>query len=319
MGEASAGVAPPRMARRELFDAHCHLQLPRLLSVADDVVAQAQRSGVARAAVCACGREDWPAVADLAERHPGFVAPQFGVHPWWAGEHEACGSAAWARELEERLLRSPAAGVGECGLDGARKKVTPMEVQLAVLEPQLAIAARLARPLSLHCVRAHGVLLEALQRRFGRSGHAPGLVLHSYCGDAAMVPPFLRLNCYFSFSASALHVPKHAAALRAVPLDRLLLETDSPDQLPRTLAADPRVPPEWGVSLPAAREDAEGRMNEPAMLRGICEGLCGLLGLPAAELASITADNARRVFDFLGPAQGGSPSPENHTQCGGDL
>lgn len=177
-----------------------------------------------------------------------------------------------------------------------------MSVQLAVLEPQLALARDLGRPVSLHCVGSHGALLEALQRAFGKKGHAAGLVLHSYCGSAEMVNPFAKLNCYFSFSASILHIPKHMTALKAVPLGRLLLETDSPDQLPRLLCGPcgDEVPAAWGTALSAPRRDAEGPLNEPAFLPGICAGAADALGLSCEELARITAANARRVFEFTG-------------------
>jgi len=300
---AAVGHAASWDAAGLLFDAHCHLQLPRLLEHVPDVVATAQRSGVRRAAVCGCERRDWQTVARLADEHPGFVAPQFGVHPWWAALHEGANADAdsenWVEALA-RLLRSrPAAGVGECGLDAARKRDIPLDVQMAVLMPQLALARELARPVSLHCVGAHGSLQDVLQRVFGKKGHKSGLVLHSYCGSVEMVTPFLKLNCFFSFSASILHIPKHMAALKAVPLDRLLLETDSPDQMPRLLCSPcEEVPARWGAALGTPRRDAEGPFNEPALLTGICIGAADALGIDPEELARVTAENACRVFDF---------------------
>ncbi|CAJ1420916.1 unnamed protein product [Effrenium voratum] len=158
----------------------------------------------------------------------------------------------------------------------------PMQVQQEVMERQLSLAVELQRPVSLHCVAAHGAMLEALRKSFGAS-HAPGLVLHSYCGSPEMVPAFARLNCYFSFSASILHIPKHAAALRAVPEERLLIETDSPDQLPRALRGKQ---PEGGQEL----------LNEPQFLPLVLEGAASIRQVPAARLAELTFDNAERVF-----------------------
>jgi len=307
---------PPAGVR--FFDAHCHMQLPRMLAHAEDVVASAKRGGVSRAAVCGCAMSDWAAVERLAVEHPDFVSPQFGVHPWWAAEHagpEALeGTADWATALENLLRQHPAAGIGECGIDSARKKSVPMDVQCDVLQQQLALARELGRPVSLHCVGAHGMLLEILQKTFGKRGHRPGLVLHSYCGSPEMVVPFARLNCFFSFSASFLHIPKHLAALCAVPRERLLLETDSPDQLPReccggaTASATPALcPPNdsiRGVPFPSPRSDDDGEMNEPAFLPGICSRAAVALGAEVADIAALTDANARGVFDAFVGAEG---------------
>eukprot|EP00440_Ansanella_granifera_P003837 gb/GFBE01004165.1/.p1 GENE.gb/GFBE01004165.1/~~gb/GFBE01004165.1/.p1 ORF type:complete len:186 (+),score=41.51 gb/GFBE01004165.1/:1-558(+) len=162
-----------------------------------------------------------------------------------------------------------------------------MEVQLEVLRPQLELARTLQRPVSLHCVASHGALLEALQQTFGKGGHAPGLVLHSYCGSAEMVQPFAKLNCFFSFSGSFLHIPKHAVALRAVPLERLLLETDSPDQLPKQLLENKE----------SVRFDDAGPLNEPGVLPLILDGAARAREADLEELAAATSANARRVFD----------------------
>lgn len=196
---------------RPLFDAHCHLQLRSQPPAA--VVERARRRGVQGAAVCGCHASDWEKVQMMSRDFPDFVVPSFGIHPWWAGAAVGDGDG---RELRELLEQIPTAGVGECGLDGGKKKEIPMELQMEVLRPQLDLALEYQRPVSLHCVAAHGTLLQVLQEVFGR-GHGPGLVLHSYCGSVDMVQAFAKLNCYFSFSASIIHIPKHAAALRAVP------------------------------------------------------------------------------------------------------
>ncbi|CAE7545566.1 tatD, partial [Symbiodinium pilosum] len=227
-------------------------------------------------------------VEELAQAFPDFVAPQFGVHPWWAMSHRA--NDEWVEKLRSLLTNNAGAGVGECGLDGARKKDIPMDLQLKVLRPQLELAKELQRPVSLHCVAAHGAMLETLKSAFGEK-HAPGIVLHSYCGSPEMVPAFAKLNCFFSFSASILHIGKHAGALRAVPEDRLLIETDSPDQLPKKLRS-PEDPDKEHV-----RTDADGDLlNEPAWLPLILHGASEIREVPVADLGALTAANARRVF-----------------------
>eukprot|EP00933_Yihiella_yeosuensis_P000661 TRINITY_DN101044_c0_g1_i1.p1 TRINITY_DN101044_c0_g1~~TRINITY_DN101044_c0_g1_i1.p1 ORF type:complete len:337 (+),score=71.22 TRINITY_DN101044_c0_g1_i1:84-1013(+) len=303
---ASEALCAPRKtpSAESLFDAHCHLQLPRLYEQAADVISTARSVGVVRAAVCGCEKADWQKVETLASEWPDFVAPQFGVHPWWAGLHSGPNADSsiqgWEEELEALLTRLPAAGVGECGLDGARKKDIPMEVQIDVLKPQLELAKKFQRPLSLHCVACHGALLDVLQTAFKEAGgHAPGIVLHSYCGSPEMAKALAKLNCFFSFSGSFLHIKKHASALKAVPLDRLLLETDSPDQLPKELLPEEaELPPVFQGTLKSIRKDGEGLLNEPALLPLIVHGAAAIRDEDPSILATTTAANARRVFDF---------------------
>ncbi|OLP87326.1 Tat-linked quality control protein TatD [Symbiodinium microadriaticum] len=122
---------------------------------------------------------------------------------------------------------------------------------------------------------------------------ASTLKLHSYCGSSEMVPAFLKLNCFFSFSASILHIGKHQAALKVVPEDHLLLETDSPDQLPKQLRSDD--PAKEEVCLDAAGEP----VNEPRWLPLILQGAADVRQVAPADLAAQTAANARRVFGHL--------------------
>ncbi|CAK9026958.1 3'-5' ssDNA/RNA exonuclease TatD (DNase TatD) [Durusdinium trenchii] len=106
-----------------------------------------------------------------------------------------------------------------------------------------------------------------------------------------MVKAFAKLNCFFSFSASILHIPKHAAALKAVPEERLLLETDSPDQLPRSLRGG--VAPNGEEVL---ADDKGQALNEPCWLPLVLEAAAMHRQVPEVQLAEVTARNAERLF-----------------------
>ncbi|CAI7897013.1 unnamed protein product [Closterium sp. NIES-54] len=184
---------------------------------------------------CTGGHQgDWDAVAAIAAAHP-CVIPSFGLHPWYIHSR----SPQWLQHLEERLSAHPHAAMGEAGLHRTRKasssssgsRGSAMEEQVEVMCQQLKLACRLHRPIALHCVQAYGHMLTALQQ------HGPfpaGVILHSFNGPPDMLPALVSLNAYFSFSRlSASSAPhKLAHLLHQVPLDRLLLETDSPDGLP---------------------------------------------------------------------------------------
>ena len=200
-----------------LFDAHCHLQ-----DLASDEVAaalaRARAAGVTRMACCATREEDWGAVLDLAATHPEVV-PLLGLHPWYV----ASAQPGWAERLEGLLVRSRA-GLGECGLDFARRPVD-RERQMAALRLQLRLAERLQRPIVLHCVRAWGALSLVLREE---GVPQAGAMVHAFGGSAETARELQREGLYLSFKG-------RAEAWTAVREDRLLLESDGPE--PAAVAA----------------------------------------------------------------------------------
>ena len=220
-----------------LWDAHCHLADARLAHCAAGIAAEARSAGVRHAVVNGTCQGDWASVAALAAAAPhGVLLPAFGLHPWRVAD----ASPGWEEALEAALVAAPRAALGECGLHHGG--TAPLAAQTTALRSQLALAVRLRRPATLHCVRAFGPLLDELQASAPTAGFRDtGLLLHSYSGSVATVPRLVALGAHFSFSATVASVaPERAAALlRAVPDDRLLLETDAPDGLPRRGAALP--------------------------------------------------------------------------------
>jgi len=169
--------------------------------------------------------------------------------------------------------------------------VAPAEDQEAALLVQAAIARRLGRPLVLHGVRAWSRVLALL----GPLAPFPaGLLLHSFSGPVDLVPPLAALGACFSFSGT---ITRHAAtrsheAARAVPADRLLVETDTPDILP--------ILGDAALADPALPRDAAGRaLNLPINLLPVLAALARLRGEPEDVLAATTRDNALRIFGPL--------------------
>ncbi|XP_062226519.1 uncharacterized protein LOC133924816 isoform X3 [Phragmites australis] len=238
-----------------LFDAHCHLQDPHVAAVAPaHIRAAAAASGVARFAVNGTSEKDWQLVKQMAEDQSAVV-PCFGLHPWWVPER----SPDWMDSLRQFFAETPEVAVGEeliiampwihcsavsrpssyfnskvqIGLDkGSQGKTIDFGEQVEVFQRQLELAKELERPVSVHCVRAFGDLLKILKQ----SGPFPaGVLLHSYLGSAEMVSGLANLVCYFSLSGflTGMKSTKAKKMLKSIPLDRILLETDAPDALPK--------------------------------------------------------------------------------------
>lgn len=266
-----------------LFDAHNHLHLPQEGKGAAELVARAQAAGVSRAAVCSTSTQDWAVVASLRAEFPEFVRAQYGIHPWWLTEQSADQPFAWAPELRARLEADPTAGVGETGLDKSRRSTASLAAQKRACVEHLRVARDLRRPVTLHCVRAYGSLLELLER-FARDecrGELPTCVLHGFRGPPDLVVRFARLGCSFSFGGHPLDAA-HLELIRSVPRERLLLETDAPDQLPP------------GAVLGSDR----GGANEPANLAAIAAHVAAALAWSVDDLASLTSANAHAIFSL---------------------
>ena len=257
------------------FDAHNHLQALRFGGRQAELLAECP--DVARMVVNGCCEEDWPAVSALAEAHRQ-VLPSFGYHPWCIHER----SDHWEAELNRMLDAHPAA-VGEIGLD-RWKEGLDYEGQEEVFVTQLRIAAERNLPASIHCLKAWGRILELLQK-----GPIPerGFLLHSYGGPTEMVQAFAQLGAYFSFPGYFLRAAKgrHREAFKSVPTDRLLIETDAPDQrLPDALNAYPLT------------DFAGEPMNHPANLPVVYQGVAKILEMPLVALAEQVEDNFERLF-----------------------
>jgi len=278
------------------FDAHNHLQDDRFLPVREGLVEASRAAGVCGMVVNGACESDWDAVERWAEEQPGWVKPSFGWHPWYLHER----LDGWEGRLEQRLLGRKDAGVGECGLDQwilslhpeARAKYVPalrgiepasLVEQETVLRVHLELAHQLERPLSLHCLGAWGRLLDIL-----REGPLPacGFLLHSYGGSIEMMRCLAGLGGYFSFPGYFLHERKQRQreVFRHVPSDRLLVETDAPDQLP---------PEEFRIH---PLEGPNGPMNHPANLARIQQGLAKVLGMDEEVLSARLETNYRRLF-----------------------
>ncbi len=262
------------------FDAHNHLHDERFGGRQGELIATCREAGVVRAVVNGSCEDDWPDVAALARLHADFVVPSFGLHPWYAHER----SPAWIQSLTSALDAMPGAAVGEIGLDRWKPGLS-YEGQEEACTAQLRIAAERNLSASIHCLQAWGRLLELL-----RAGPRPerGFVLHSFGGPVEMVSPLAKLGAHFSFPGYFAHERKarQREAFRFVPPDRLLIETDAPDQLlPDALNRHPLTDPATGRPL-----------NHPANLPAVYQFAAGLLGEPVESLASRVEENFARLF-----------------------
>ena len=261
----------------KFYDAHNHLQDDRFAGRQGELLEACAEVGVARMVVNGACESDWPQVLKLA-RENKMVLPSFGYHPWYLAER----TPDWLANLKRSLDAAPSA-VGEIGLDRWKPDL-PYAGQEEAFLAQLNLAAERNLPVSIHCLQAWGRLLELLQQN---PRPARGLVLHSFGGPAEMIPAFAKLGVYFSFPGYFLNERKlkQREAFRKIPADRLLIETDAPDQ---------HLPP--GKILQALA-GADGQpLNHPANLPAVYAGLADFLGEKTESLVARVEENFLRIF-----------------------
>ncbi len=257
-----------------LVDSHCHLQAERFSGDVDLVLGGARLAGVERILVPGWDPESCAGALDLVDRFPWLDAA-VGVHP-----HEAAHVAteAWGR-LARLAADDRVVAVGETGLDYDRV-LSPVPDQLANLRRNLALALETGKPAILHCRSGDGrrdaqdALLAELRRAgfggaasAGTFGARPPAVIHSYSGPVDFARAALEMGLAVSVSGLAFRAGEEATAdaVRLVPPDRLLVETDSPYLSPPG-APRKRNEPEW-VRVTAAwvaerRGDAPGPFGD---------------------------------------------------------
>ena len=270
-----------------LYDAHNHLQDERFGGRQAELVATCAEAGMARMVVNGAGEEDWPAVLALARSHPQ-VLPSFGIHPWHVPER----TADWEKNLIRFLGEVPSA-VGEIGLDRWKLGLN-YAGQAEVFVAQLRLAAERNLPVSIHCLQAWGRLFDLLREhpRLPR-----GFLLHSYGGPQEMVAPLAKLGAYFSFPGYFLQERKarQRETFKHVPTERLLIETDAPDQpLPERQNEWPKA------KFHPLTDQATGKpINHPANLAVVYHELAAFLGEPLDQLALRVEENFLRLFGGL--------------------
>jgi len=253
-----------------LIDTHCHLTHPKIAADADAAIERAKEAGLTACITIGTGVPDARNCLKLIEAHPGFVFASAGLDPFTChdlGEGFEDGLAELAALLEtERFV-----AIGEVGLD-YHYDLQPRPVQARQLAAQLELAERLSLPVVIHVREAH----EDMAAQLAEHPKVRG-VIHSFTGGPQEAERYLALGWHLAFNGvlTFKNAEKVREAARVVPVDRLLVETDSPYLAP--------VP-------------HRGRRCEPAFVAHTLEALAVCRGEEVADLDASTTANARGLF-----------------------
>jgi TatD DNase family protein len=263
------------------IDSHCHLDFDGMEDKLPEVLARAEAAGVGLMVSISSRVRSFGNLCQIAERNPSVFCT-VGTHPHNAHEE----LEVTAEELVRLAQHPKCVGIGEVGLD-YHYDLSPREAQEANFFVHIHAARRTGLPLVIHSREAEDDTLLILKEEWERGPFVP--LLHCFTSKAKLAHAAVAMGGYVSFSGiltykSAEDIRQTAAEL---PLDRILVETDSPYLAP--------VP-------------YRGKPNEPAYLIKTLETLAQVRGVPPAEMARITNANFFRLFSKV-------PRPERFTQA----
>ncbi len=259
-----------------LFDAHCHLDDPRISDQVRDIIERANSVGVEGFLLAGYSPKRWSLERDLVHTFPS-CKPTYGLHPWFVAEVDPSELAQSLEGLEQLLSSADGAavGVGEFGLDrSSRVSVNSWERQVGAFRKQLALARSFNLPVVLHVVKAHQETLHWLKR--DGLPHAGGMV-HGFSGSLELGKRYIREGLHLSLGGALTYPNRRKLREAATRLDaeRLLIESDAPDQQPL----------QWDYTW-----------NEPSSLKPIVMELATLRGEDPSELAAQLTHNTRTLF-----------------------
>lgn len=258
----------------DLIDIGANLTHDSFESDRDAVIERAVACGVRRMIVTGSSATASVEAANLADTRPGQLFATAGVHPHHASDF----SASVRTQLFELTRRNAVVAVGECGLDYFRN-FSPRDAQRSAFQAQLELAASTGLPVFLHQRDAHDDFLDILAPMMSRISRG---VAHCFTGDAVPLRDYLDLGLYIGITGwicDERRGDKLRQAAAEIPLDRLMIETDAPYLLPRTLHPKPKT-----------------RRNEPMYLREVLRAVAASTGETEIVIARATAENSERFF-----------------------
>lgn len=251
---------------RLIFDSHAHYD-----AFSDDrhqLLAELPHKGVAKIITVGADKTSSTAAAEISHKYD-YIYAAVGYHPEAADEYDKS-SRTFLKNLAQTTPKVKA--IGEIGLDYYWRQDNKAK-QIAVFEEQLDLAKELDLPVIIHCREATQPVMDILQK------HKPKGVMHCFSGSAETAKELLKLGLYIGFTGviTFKNARKSLEAIEAIPLERLLIETDCPYMAP--------VP-------------FRGKRSDSSMLWNTAEKMAEIKGVTTVEMLNITRQNAEKLFQI---------------------
>jgi TatD DNase family protein len=255
------------------IDSHCHINFPELAARLPDIFGKMTENRVTHALCVSVDLPDFPQVLELAEKYPQVYA-SVGVHPDYEETPEPSVDQLVSLSRHPRIV-----AIGETGLDYYRLE-GDLEWQRERFRTHIRASRATGKPLIIHTRSASEDTIRIMREEgAGTGAGGAGGVMHCFTESLEVAEAAMEMGFYISFSGIVTFksAKELQAVARAVPLDKMLIETDSPYLAP--------VP-------------HRGKMNEPGLVRHVAEFLADLKGEPLERVAQQTTDNFFKLFNI---------------------
>ncbi len=261
-----------------LIDCHCHLMDPRLAREGplSEVIGRAAEGGVGRFLMASSDPDDWVSQLEIQSKF-GSALPSFGLHPWYVARSSAEQCVQSSKKLEASLENAVA--LGEVGLDfGGSRDNSSWYLQMEVFQKQIAIAKNFEKPIVVHAVKSHHAVLPLLSAAGPQKGF-----IHGFSGSFEVAKGYVDKGFYLSIGTGILrdNADKIREVIKRVPVDYLLVESDSPDGF---------VPA--GMNVDEMTEE----FNEPKVAAMVAREIAGVLGISFREFSEQISSNFERLI-----------------------
>ncbi len=263
------------MKSPQWIDAHCHLASERLKDSLAQVIERSQQVGVTGWIQGGIDPHDWNRQKELQTQYGSRFITSFGLHPWWVGAASFEALESGLKVLEQFLPQAHA--VGELGLDFGKTHDLNRSQQLKAFKEQVILAKRYQKPMVLHVVKAHTEALEILK---SLAPFPQGGMVHSFTASYEIAEIYYKLGFFISLGG-AVTQEGYFALKKAIPLlflTQIVVETDSPDQVPRLEGVAPQTD------------------NEPRHLIAIARAIAEVKGTTVETVLNQSTQNLEKLF-----------------------
>jgi TatD DNase family protein len=255
----------------QVIDSHCHLDFPVFDVTRQQLVKNAQQAGVSHIVIPAVTYQYFQRVIDIACVYP-HVSFALGLHPCFMQQHQSSD----LKKLAEYVESHPVCAVGEIGLDFYIED-HDSAAQIVLLKAQLKIAKEHQLPILLHVRKAHDIMLKTLREMSFEQGG----IVHAFSGSASQAERYIQMGFKLGFGGVVTYprAKKTRHLAKTLPLDSIVLETDSPDM------------PLYG---------RQGAPNQPVFVVDVLKEIASLRSESIETIAAITTANASRLLQLDG-------------------
>lgn len=260
----------------QLFDSHCHFDFADFDDDRESVWRECNAQGIHSLMIPGVTPEQWAKAQSITQQYKNIYCG-VGLHPYWIKAHEVEADniekymAYLHQQLVENADRKNCLAIGECGLDAVI--ATPLPLQQKILDIHLQLAQERSLPLIIHCRKAHNELLQQLKHY----QFACGGVIHGFSGSYEMAMQYWAMGFRLGIGGTITYerANKTRQAVKQLPLESIVLETDAPDMPPH---------------------GKQGERNSPVNIVAIAQILAELRGESVENIAAQTTRNAQQLF-----------------------